>query len=153
MCDLLLLWALCSSELWVSALCLPRLVTQAFSPQCLSLAVLIQVKVNALPITNMDHRATEHSTPNSLGDISWIQKPLCSCTEGVRQGMCEHCIDVGSIVGVAMLCRVKHCWKMFSWWFCCAMRGGEFSKVGTFRQQNKAFCQGYNIIISCSRLQ
>jgi len=30
-------------------------------------------QVSALPITNTDHRTTERSTSDSLGDVSWIQ--------------------------------------------------------------------------------
>ena len=30
--------------------------------------------MNALPIANTDRRTTEHSTSDSLGNISWIQK-------------------------------------------------------------------------------
>jgi len=30
--------------------------------------------VSALPIANTDRRTTEHSTSDSLGNISWIQK-------------------------------------------------------------------------------
>jgi len=33
-------------------------------------------QVSALPITNTDHKMTECSTSDSLGDISWIQKLL-----------------------------------------------------------------------------
>jgi len=31
-------------------------------------------QVSALPIANTDHRTTERSTSDSLGDVSWIQK-------------------------------------------------------------------------------
>jgi len=30
--------------------------------------------VGVLPITNTDHRTTGHSTPGSLGDVSWVHK-------------------------------------------------------------------------------
>jgi len=29
----------------------------------------------------MDRRTIEHSTSDSLGDVSWVQKSLYSCTE------------------------------------------------------------------------
>ena len=40
-------------------------------------------QVSALPIANKDHRTTEHSTSDSLGNVSWVQKPLYNCTEGM----------------------------------------------------------------------
>ena len=39
--------------------------------------------MSALPIANKDHRTTEHSTSDSLGNVSWVQKPLYNCTEGM----------------------------------------------------------------------
>jgi len=39
--------------------------------------------VCSLPIANMNHRMTERSTSDSLGDVSWVQKAAYSCTEGM----------------------------------------------------------------------
>ena len=38
--------------------------------------------MSALPIASMNRRITERSTSDSLGDVSWVQKLLYSCTEG-----------------------------------------------------------------------
>jgi len=40
-------------------------------------------EVNALLIVNTDHRTTERSTSDSLGNVSWFRMPLYSCTEGM----------------------------------------------------------------------
>ena len=50
-------------------------------------------QVSALPIVNMDCRTTERSKSDSLGDVSWVQKPLYSCT-GAVQGVRERSLSV-----------------------------------------------------------
>jgi len=35
------------------------------------------------PIANTDRRTTECSTSDKLGNVSWIQKAIYSCTEGM----------------------------------------------------------------------
>jgi len=56
---------------------------------------------SVLLIANMDHRTTERSTSDSLGNVSWFRIPLYSCTEG----MCHSFTHPGTSLHVTQFTR------------------------------------------------